>query len=181
MNKMDLSRYREYKPHYFKRLIWYFVNRTIFCLLIGKPFRTTRNMLLRVFGAKIHSKSMIYSSCKVWAPWNLELGKYCCVGPNTQLYNKGHIIIKDNSIVSQGAFLNTASHDITKSHHPLITAPIIVEDQAWIAADAFIMMGVTVGQGAVVGARACVFKDVEPWTVVGGNPAKFIKKREITQ
>lgn len=60
--------------------------------------------------------------------------------------------------------------------NPLITAPIVIEDQAWVAAGTFIGMGVTIGQGAVVGARAAVFKSVEPWTVVGGNPAKFIKK-----
>ena len=81
--------------------------------------------------------------------------------------------------MSQGAYLCTASHDISDSLNPLVTAPIIIEDQAWVAADAFVSMGVTVGQGAVIGARACVFKDVEPWTVVGGNPAKFIKRREI--
>ena len=81
--------------------------------------------------------------------------------------------------MSQGAYLCTASHDISDSLNPLVTAPIIVKDQAWIATDAFVGMGVTVGQGAVIGARACVFKDVEPWTVVGGNPAKFIKRREI--
>lgn len=62
---------------------------------------------------------------------------------------------------------------------PQTFAEIIIEDQAWICADAFIVPGVTVGQGAVVGSRAAVFKDVEPWTVVGGNPAKFIKKREL--
>ncbi len=66
-----------------------------------------------------------------------------------------------------------------KSHNPLITAPIIIEDQAWVAADVFIGPGVTIGQGAVVGARACVYKNIEPWTVVGGNPAIFIKKRVI--
>jgi len=62
---------------------------------------------------------------------------------------------------------------------PLITSPIVIENQAWICADAFIGPGVTIGKSAVVGARAAAFKDVEPWTVVGGNPAKFIKKREI--
>ena len=61
----------------------------------------------------------------------------------------------------------------------MITAPILIEDQAWIAADAFVGMGVTIGQGAVVGARAAVFKNVEPWMIVGGNPAKPIKKRVI--
>ena len=50
---------------------------------------------------------------------------------------------------------------------------------SWVAAWAFVGMGVTIGEGAVVGACAVVFKNVEPWTVVGGNPAKFIKKRVI--
>ena len=57
--------------------------------------------------------------------------------------------------------------------------PIVIEDRAWVAAEAFVGPGVTIGEGAVVGARGCVFKDVEPWTVVGGNPARFIKQRTI--
>ena len=60
-----------------------------------------------------------------------------------------------------------------------IQKPIIIGDRAWVAAEAFIGPGVTVGEGAVVGARAAVFKDVEPWTVVGGNPARVIKTRTI--
>lgn len=101
------------------------------------------------------------------------------IGPGVNCYNADWIRLGKNVTISQGTYLCTASHDITNSQNLLITAPIIVEEQSWIAAEAFIMMGVTIGQGAVVGARACVFKDVEPWTVVGGNPAKFIKKREI--
>jgi putative colanic acid biosynthesis acetyltransferase WcaF len=61
----------------------------------------------------------------------------------------------------------------------LTNKPIVIGPQAWVAARAFISPGVTVGEGAVVGACAVVTKDVEPWTVVAGNPAKFIKKREI--
>ena len=91
------------------------------------------------------------------------------------------ISIGANTTVSQGAFLCTASHDITDPLNTLITAPIVIEDQAWIGAKAFVGMGVTIGEGAVVGARAAVFKDVEPWTVVGGNPARFIKKRTIKE
>lgn len=91
------------------------------------------------------------------------------------------VIIGDNSVVSQGAFLCTAGHDITDSKHTLITAPIIIGDTAWVAADAFVNMGVTIGEGAVVGARAAVFKDVNPWTVVGGNPARFIKERKFSR
>jgi putative colanic acid biosynthesis acetyltransferase WcaF len=176
---MDLSRYTEEKPHRIKRIIWYIINATLFRCLIGELLKETRNIVLRLFGAKIPLKSLVYNSCKIYAPWNLEVGEHACIGPNTELYNKDKIVIKDNAVVSQGSFLCTASHDISKNLLPLVTAPITIEDQAWVAADAFIGMGVTVGEGAIVGARACVFEDVEPWTVVGGNPAKFIKKRII--
>lgn len=176
---MDLSNYKEPKPHHLKRCIWYLVNATIFRLLPGIPLRFARNAILKAFGAKIPWKSLVYESCTIWAPWNLEVGKYSCVGPNTQLYNKAPIIIKDNCIVSQGAFLCTAGHDISDVKNPLITRPIVLEDKSWVAANSFINMGVTIGEGAVVGATASVYKDVEPWTVVGGNPAKYIKKRII--
>lgn len=107
------------------------------------------------------------------------MAEYSCMDSYVDCYNVDMIKIGAHSTVSQKTFLCTASHDITNSKHPLITAPLIIEDQVWIAADAFISMGLTIGQGAVVGARAVVVKDVESWTVVGGNPAKFIKKREI--
>ena len=105
--------------------------------------------------------------------------EHSCLASDVDCYNVAPIIIGANSTVSQGAYLCTASHDITDPLNPLITAPIIIEDQAWIGARAFVGMGVTIGQGAVVGATASVYKDVAPWTVVGGNPAKFIKERKI--
>jgi len=60
---------------------------------------------------------------------------------------------------------------------PLTTAPIVIGNRAWIAADVYVAPGVTIGEGAVVGVRSSVYKDVEAWAVVVGNPAKFIKKR----
>jgi putative colanic acid biosynthesis acetyltransferase WcaF len=105
--------------------------------------------------------------------------EYSCLSPEVDCYNVDKITIGAHSTVSQKAYLCAASHDITKSNHPLITAPIHIHEQSWIGAAAFIGMGVTIGRGAVVGATSSVYKDVEPWTVVGGNPAKFIKKRII--
>ena len=84
-----------------------------------------------------------------------------------------------NCVVSERAYICCASHNIYSNAHEQIHAPIVMGDRSWVAAEAFVGMGVTIGEGAVVGARAAVFKDVEPWTVVGGNPAKFIKKRVI--
>jgi putative colanic acid biosynthesis acetyltransferase WcaF len=104
-----------------------------------------------------------------------------CMASEVNCYNVATVKIGRNTIVSQGAYLCTASHDINSPQFPLITAPIILEDQVWVGAEAFISMGVTVSQGAVVGARAAVFKNVEPWTVVGGNPARQIKKRTIKE
>lgn len=81
--------------------------------------------------------------------------------------------------MSQKSYLCTATHDISSKYHELITAPIIIGSRAWIAASVFVGPGVTIHTGAVVGATSSVFKDVQSWEVVGGNPAKFIKKRVI--
>lgn len=179
--KVNLSKYKNAlsRRHQFVRLIW-----TLVWWGFAKPFPRSigsgwKRFLLRIFGAKIHKTAKVYSTAKIYYPANLIMEEYACIASDVDCYNVAPIHIKANTTVSQGAYLCTASHDISDPQLPLITAPITIEDQAWICADAFIGMGVTVGEGAVVGARAAVFKDVEAWSVVGGNPAKLIKKRII--
>ena len=179
--KIDLSKYHNTlsRKNQMIRMVW-----SIVWGIFARPLPRSigsgwKRFLLRLFGAKIAPTSIVYSSAKVYYPANLKMEAYSCLASDVDCYNVAPIHIGANSTVSQGAYLCTASHDITNPLHPLITAPIIINDQAWVAAEAFIGMGVIVGQGAVVGARAAVFKSVEPWTVVGGNPAKFIKKRII--
>lgn len=181
--KIDLSKYHNAlsRKHQLIRLLWVIVWGLLARPLPRSIGRRWKRMLLRLFGAQIHSTAVVYSSVKVYYPANLIMEAYSCLASDVDCYNVDIIHIGANTTISQGAFLCTASHDITNPLNPLITAPIIIEDQAWVAADAFVGMGVTVGQGAVVGARTVVFKDVEPWTVVGGNPAKFIKKRIIKE
>lgn len=183
MNKVDLSKYQNTlsRKNQIDRFVW-----TIVWTVFARPLpRSLGNgwklFLLRLFGAKVHPKAVVYSNVRIYMPWNLEMEAYSCLSPEVDCYNVAKVKIGAHSTVSQKTYLCTASHDITKSHNPLITAPIIIEDQAWIGASAFIGMGVTIKQGAVVGATASVYKDVEPWTVVGGNPAKLIKKREIKE
>lgn len=161
------------------RMIW-----TICWTLFARPFpRGTfmpwKRFLLRLFGAKIASTAAVYPTASIFMPWNLEMKDYALIGPGVDCYNAAPVVIGTYSVVSQRAYLCTASHDISLATHPQIEKPIIIEDRAWVAAEAFVGPGVTIGEGAVVGARGCVFKDVEPWTVVGGNPAMFIKKRII--
>lgn len=175
---MNLSNYTEVKTHRFKRIIWAILNLTVFRICGGQVCWPLRKLLLKCFGAKIDNRAYIYAKCKIFAPWNLTVGR-ACIGPDTEVYNKDIITIGNDSVISQGSFLCSASHDITSTMLPLKTAPIHIGNNVWVASDAFVGMGVSIGDGAVVGARAAVFKDVESWTVVGGNPANFIKKRVL--
>lgn len=175
---MNLSNYHENKPHRLKRIVWAIVNASLFRVLGGQIAWPIRRALLQLFGAQIDKKAYIYAKCKIFAPWNLSVGR-ACIGPYTDLYNKAAIKIGNDSVVSQGTCLCTASHDISSVMLPLKMADICIGNNVWIASNVFIGMGTKIGDGAVVGATASVFKDVEPWTVVGGNPAKFIKKRVL--
>jgi putative colanic acid biosynthesis acetyltransferase WcaF len=180
--KVDLSKFENWLSTKNKigRALWAIANIFLFKPFFLSFFNPWRLFVLRCFGAKLSSKSNIYSSVNIWAPWNLEMEEYSTLAAGVTVYNTGKVKIGKHTTISQRAYLCPGSHDIYSSKFPMICTDLIIEDQVWIATEAFVGgMGVTIGEGAVVGARACVFKDVEPWTIVGGNPAKFIKKREI--
>jgi putative colanic acid biosynthesis acetyltransferase WcaF len=104
---------------------------------------------------------------------------YSCIGPDTDIYNAAKIVIREGATVSQYSYLCTATHDIRDKNFALYSLPIVLEKKSWVAAKCFVGPGVTVGEGAVVGASASVYKDVPPWSVVGGNPARVINNRII--
>ena len=133
----------------------------------------------KLFGAKLQRTSKIYPSADIFMPWNLEMGAWSTIGGQVHILNAAKITVGQDCNVSERAYLCCASHNIYSDEHEQTHKPILLGDRSWICAEAYVGMGVTIGEGAVVGARAAVFKDVEPWTVVGGNPAKFIKKRII--
>ncbi len=102
-----------------------------------------------------------------------------CLGDFVDCYSVDKITIAADAVVSQYDFLCTASHDHTDPLLPLITAPIVIGEKAWVTADVFIAPGVTIGEGAVIIARSSVFHDIEPWTVAAGNPARPVKPRVL--
>jgi len=164
------------------RTIWNVVYIILFRPFGTKLFNHWRLFLLSLFGAEVKKDSGVYCSTKIWAPWNLKLGHNAWLGPDVICYNQAKIELEDNVTVSQYTYLCTAGHKtdiILSKDDGLIIAPITICKNSWIGARAFVGLGVIIGEMAIVGATASVFKDVEPWTVVGGNPAKFIKKREI--
>lgn len=164
-----------------KRLAWNIFRAVFFRPFGGPVFRGWRIIVLKIWGARIGPHCAINQSAIIWAPWNLTCGHHTAIGANAQIYSVDKIVIGDKVTISQGAYLCTASHDICFINKPLITKPIKIDSFSWICADAFVSLGVTIGEGAVIGARAAVFKNVDPWTVVGGNPATFIKERIIKE
>lgn len=138
-----------------------------------------RNALLRLFGAEIGSEVRIHNCATIYFPWNLRIGAWSSIGEDVFVYNLGPITIGEQVTVSQRAHLCAGTHDPTDPTMPLQKPPVVVEDQGWVCADAFVGPGVTIGEGAVVGARAVVMEDVESWTIVGGNPARPLKPRRL--
>lgn len=165
-----------------KRTIWIVTSLFFFRPLGTKLFRIWRIMLLKLFGADIKWDSEVYSSVKIWAPWNLKMGHRACLGPNVICYNQDKVILEDDVVVSQYSYLCTASHDVdmlNTANDSLVIAPITIREKAWIGSKAFIGLGINVGKAAVVGATASVYKDIEDYHIVGGNPAKTIKIRHL--
>jgi putative colanic acid biosynthesis acetyltransferase WcaF len=110
-------------------------------------------------------------------PWNLVIGDWSSIGEHAYIYNLGMINIGSKATISHRAHLCAGTHDYESPDLPLVRPQINVADQAWICTDSFLGPGVNIGEGAIVGARAVVTKDVDPWVIVAGNPAKAIKKR----
>ncbi|KAA3439603.1 WcaF family extracellular polysaccharide biosynthesis acetyltransferase [Rufibacter hautae] len=160
----------------FFRLVWQ-LTATLFFTYSPKQLHGWRSFLLRLFGAKVGRGVHVYPKVKIWAPWNLQLEDQCGIANGVILYSQGKIIIGRRAVVSQGAHLCTGTHDYTELGFPLVTKPIQVGDFAWVAAEAFVHPGVTIGEGCVIGARAVVTKDMPAWMVCSGHPCKPIKDR----
>jgi putative colanic acid biosynthesis acetyltransferase WcaF len=158
------------------RLVWGLVQATLF-RWSPTALHMWRRVLIRIFGGRIAPGAHIYADVKIWAPWNLTMARASCLGPRVICYNVAPFILEENALVSQGAHLCAASHDIRCPNFTLIVGPITIGADAWIAADAFVGPGVTVGARAVIGARSVLVKDAATGTVLAGNPARVVARR----
>lgn len=153
-------------------IVWALLFRTS-----PRPFFGWRNLLLRIFGAQIGKGCHVYPSTRIWAPWNLTMESGSTMADQVDCYSVDRITLGRNATVSIRTFLCSASHDIRDATRPLTTSPIVIEQDAFVFAEAFIGPGVTIGDAAVVGARAVVVRDVAAGVIVAGNPAKPIGER----
>jgi len=165
------------RKEYFGRVLWSV--GSAFFRFSPRPFFAWRAWLLRRFGAHVGGRVHVYPSVRIVIPWNLSIGDDSSIGEEALIYNLGPVTIGARATVSHRAHLCAGSHDYGDPTLPLLRLPISIGDDVWVCAQSLVGPGVSIGDGAVVGAGAVVMKDVAAWTVVAGNPAQPVKRREM--
>lgn len=170
-------------PHSFGnrlvRLLWGWTY-LVFFRTSPRNLHRWRNFVLRVYGARVHRTARVYPRARIWLPRNLIMHEFSCISDDVDVYCVEPVTIGAYSTVSQYTYLCGATHDFEDVRHPLIPKPITLGRRVWVAAEVFIAPGVSIGDGAVVGACSCVFKDLPGWTIYAGNPARGLRPRTLT-
>jgi putative colanic acid biosynthesis acetyltransferase WcaF len=133
-----------------------------------------RAFLLRLFGAKIGRGVKIRPGVKITYPWRLTVGDYVWIGDGTELYTLAEVRIGNHVALAQDIAVITGSHNFRELGFDIYAEPIVIEDECWLCAGAFIHQGVTLARGSVVGARAVVRRDTAPFSINVGLPAKCV-------
>jgi len=159
------------------RLMWSFAQPLF--RFSPRPLFAWRRALLRLFGANVGENVHVYPSARIFIPWNVSIGEWSSIGDDTLVYSLGKVTIGSRVTISHRAHLCAGSHDHRRADMPLLKLPIVVGDDAWICADAFVGPNVVVGPGSVVAAAAVAVRDVPAWQVVAGNPARPVGERRL--
>lgn len=162
-----------------KITLWYFVNALI-VRASWNPFKEIKVFFLRLFGAEIGKGLVIKNNVIIKSPWNLIIGDDCWIGESVWIDNLDKVTIGSNVCISQGAMLLTGNHDYTVPSMPYRNAPIVIEDGAWIGAQATVCPGVTVHTNAILTVGSIATKDMEENGIYQGNPAVKIRERILT-
>jgi putative colanic acid biosynthesis acetyltransferase WcaF len=142
-----------------------------------RPLHSWRSSLLRLFGATMGSNCHFYPRSKIWAPWNLVCADQVTAGDGAEIYNAAPVTLGSHAILSQDAYLCTATHDYDDPAFPLIAYAMRIDAYAWVCARASVAPGVNVGEGAVLGLGSVATRSLDAWTVYAGVPAVKVKER----
>jgi putative colanic acid biosynthesis acetyltransferase WcaF len=139
--------------------------------LVASPWLSSSSLkvlILRLFGARLGRGVRVSSGVQVRCPWYLTVGDYSCLGSNLWIENLAPVTIADQVCLAQGVRLYTGHH------HP---RPISIQAHSWLASQASLGPGVTVGEGAILDAGAVATQSLQPWMVYRGNPAQIVQAR----
>ena len=159
-----------------RRLLWS-VCYVVLYRTSPRPMHAWRSSLLRLFGAKLGPNCHFYPRGRVWAPWNLTCDEAVCLGDEAEIYNPAPVYLGSHAIISQQAYLCGATHDYNDPDFPLVSFPSRLGAYSWICARAVVMPGVNLGDGAVLGLGSIATRNLEPWSVYVGVPARKVKTR----
>ena len=143
------------------------------------PFSSFRTWILRVFGARIEEGVVIKPGVRVKYPWLLSVGRHSWIGENCWIDNVAPVEIGNNVCISQGAYLCTGNHDWSDPRFGLSVKAIKLGDGSWVGARALICPGVALGECAVAAAGSVVTGNIPDYEIHAGNPAKFVRVRNI--
>ena len=143
------------------------------------PLGQVRRWLLQMFGAKIGQGVILKGRLRVRYPWRLAIGDDTWIGEDCWIDNWESVTIGSNVCISQSVYLCTGNHDWTDPCFAIKPEPISIGDGGWLGARAVIGPGVSIGTGAIAVIGSVVTKSLPPWEIYAGNPARFVRAREI--
>lgn len=143
------------------------------------PSHTIRNGIWRAFGLQLGKQSTLHTGVRVFDPRNIKVGQGTIIGYATFIDGRDSVSIGNHTDIASEVMIYSQEHDLTSSEFVAHGAPVVIGDYVFIGPRSIILPGVTIGDGAVVGAGAVVTKDVAPFTIVGGVPAKVIGERAL--
>lgn len=180
--KVELNKYNNdwFKPGKNKlvQLIWYVVNAT-FVNSYLMPISQFKVFILRLFGAKIGKSVNIKPKVNIKYPWKLTIGDYTWIGENVWIDNLEKVTIGESCCLSQGAMILCGNHNHSKSTFDLIVKPVVIEDGAWVGAQAVVCPSVTLKTNSLLTVHSVATSDLEANSIYQGNPAVKIKDRKI--
>lgn len=155
------------------------------CMEINSVYHTPEELvelMSKLTGKEVDSSFRMYPPFYADFGRNITFGKNVFLNSGCKFQDQGGIEIGDNCLIGHNAVLATANHAIDPhENRKLNYAPIKICNNVWLGANVTVLQGVTIGEWSVVAAGAVVTKDVAPYTIVGGIPAKFIKKVEVDE
>lgn len=164
-----------------KRFESYLLDFVLFLFHIATyiPSHTIRNFLWRSTGMKLGKGSTLHTGVRVFDPRNIAVGEGTIIGYRTFLDGRAKLTIGSHVDIASEVMIYNQEHDLAAEDFHAIDGPVKIGDYVFIGPRAIILPGVTIGKGAVIAAGAVVTKDVDPYMIVGGVPAKVIAERKL--
>lgn len=160
-----------------RRDVWSDLRLRLLADLGYLPSHRVRSGCYRLAGVQLPKTSSIHWRAEFYAPDLITIGQHCTIGDTAFLDGRSGLTIGDNVNLGSHVTIYTRQHDVDSPDFAEVGAPVRIGDYAWIASHAIVLPGVVIGEGAVVAAGSVVTKDVAPYTLVGGNPARYIRDR----